>query len=58
MTRWDIKVCFKQTDLGAAWVIIQPFLPMVAFFLFSSKLENVPSDSIPYPIFGYAALVP
>ena len=54
----DIKVRYKQTVLGAAWAIIQPFFTMVIFSLFFGRLANVPSDGLPYPIFSYAALVP
>ena len=54
----DIKVRYKQTVLGGAWAIIQPFFTMVVFSLFFGKLAKVPSDGIPYPIFSYAALVP
>ena len=54
----DIKVRYKQTALGAAWAIIQPFFTMVVFSLFFGRLAKVPSDGIPYPIFSYAALVP
>lgn len=54
----DIKVRYKQTVIGAAWAIIQPFFTMVVFSLFFGGLAKVPSDDIPYPIFSYAALVP
>lgn len=54
----DVKVRYKQTVLGAAWAIIQPFFTMVVFSLFFGKLAKMPSDGIPYPIFSYAALVP
>jgi lipopolysaccharide transport system permease protein len=54
----DIKVRYKQTVLGAAWAIIQPFFTMVVFSLFFGRLGKIPSDGIPYPIFAYAALVP
>ncbi len=54
----DIKVRYKQTVLGAAWAIIQPFFTMVVFSLFFGKLAKIPSDGLPYPIFAYAALVP
>jgi homopolymeric O-antigen transport system permease protein len=54
----DIKVRYKQTALGAAWAIIQPFFTMVVFSVFFGKLAKIPSDGIPYPIFAYAALVP
>jgi len=54
----DVKVRYKQTVLGAAWAVIQPFFTMVVFSLFFGRLAGVPSDGIPYPIFSYAALVP
>lgn len=54
----DVKVRYKQTVLGAAWAIIQPFFTMVVFSLFFGNLAGVPSDGLPYPIFSYAALVP
>ncbi|HLF26884.1 MAG TPA: ABC transporter permease [Anaerolineae bacterium] len=58
LTWRDIKVRYKQTVLGAAWAVIQPFFTMVVFSLFFGRLAKVPSDGIPYPIFSYAALVP
>src|SRR4030066_1685330 len=54
----DIKVRYKQTVLGAAWAIIQPFFTMVVFSIFFGRLARIPSDNVPYPIFAYAALVP
>jgi len=58
LTWRDVKVRYKQTVLGAAWAIIQPFFTMVVFSVFFGKLAKMPSDDIPYPIFSYAALVP
>ncbi|HSM37253.1 MAG TPA: ABC transporter permease [Longimicrobiales bacterium] len=54
----DIKVRYKQTALGAAWAVIQPFFTMVVFSIFFGRLAQVPSDGAPYPIFSFAALVP
>ncbi len=54
----DIKVRYKQTVLGAAWAVIQPFFTMVVFSLFFGRLAKIPSDGVPYPIFAYSALVP
>jgi lipopolysaccharide transport system permease protein len=54
----DVKVRYKQTLLGAAWAIIQPFMTMVVFSIFFGRLARVPSDGIPYPLFSFAALVP
>ncbi len=54
----DVKVRYKQTVLGAAWAILQPFLTMLIFSLFFGRLAKMPSDGMPYPIFSFAALVP
>lgn len=54
----DVKVRYKQTVLGAAWAIIQPFFTMVVFSVFFGNLAGIPSDGIPYPVFSYTALVP
>src|SRR6476646_11948182 len=58
LTMRDIKVRYKQTVLGFAWAIIQPFMMMVVFSVFFGRLANMPSDGFPYPIFVYAALLP
>lgn len=54
----DIKVRYKQTVLGAAWAIIQPFFTMVVFSIFFGHLAKLPSDGLPYPVFIYTALLP
>lgn len=54
----DIKVRYKQTAIGAAWAIIQPFMTMVVFSVFFGSLAKVPSDGLPYPVFAYCALLP
>jgi lipopolysaccharide transport system permease protein len=58
LTWRDVKVRYKQTALGAAWALIQPFFAMVIFSLFFGRLARIPSDGVPYPVFAYAALVP
>jgi lipopolysaccharide transport system permease protein len=54
----DIKVRYKQTLLGAAWAILQPFLLMVVFSVVLGKFAKLPSNGLPYPVFTFAALVP
>ena len=54
----DIKVRYKQTVIGAAWAIIQPFFTMVVFSLFFGRLAKIPSEGVPYPIFSYVGLLP
>jgi lipopolysaccharide transport system permease protein len=54
----DVKVRYKQTVLGAAWAILQPFLTMVVFTVLFGRVARLPSDGEPYAIFSYAALLP
>ena len=58
LTWRDVKVRYKQTAIGAAWAIIQPFFTMVVFSLFFGQLAKIPSEGVPYPIFSYTALLP
>jgi lipopolysaccharide transport system permease protein len=58
LTWRDVKVRYRQTALGAAWALIQPFALMVVFTIFLGHLADVPSNGLPYPIFAFAALVP
>lgn len=58
LTWRDLKLRYKQTLIGAAWAVIQPFMTMVVFAVIFGRLVGVPSDGLPYPVFAYAALVP
>src|SRR3989344_5729089 len=53
----DLKVRYKQTTIGVLWAIFQPFITMVVFTIFFSKLAGLPSDGVPYPIFVYTGLL-
>jgi len=54
----DVTVRYKQTSIGIAWAILQPFLTMVVFTLVFGKFASFPSNGVPYPIFTYSALLP
>jgi lipopolysaccharide transport system permease protein len=54
----DIKIRYKQTAIGAAWAVLQPFLAMVVFTLFFGRLAHIPSEGLPYPVFSYCGLLP
>lgn len=58
LTWREIKIRYKQTVLGFAWAIIQPFMMMIVFTLFFGNLAKIPSEGIPYPLFNFAALLP
>ncbi len=53
----DVKVRYKQTIIGGAWAILQPFIAMVIFSIFFGRLLGVPSEGVPYPLFAYSAMV-
>ncbi len=54
----DVKIRYKQTAIGVLWVVLQPVLNMLVFYIFFGRLAKLPSDGLPYPIFYFAALVP
>jgi lipopolysaccharide transport system permease protein len=54
----DVKVRYKQTVIGIAWVILQPLLTMLIFSAIFGGLAKIPSDGKPYPIFVFAGLLP
>jgi lipopolysaccharide transport system permease protein len=53
----DIKARYKQTAIGIAWAILQPFIMMVVFTLFFNKVVGIQSGAIPYAIFSYTGLL-
>ena len=55
LTWRDIKVRYKQTLLGAAWAILQPFLTMIVFTVVINKIGRVHTP-IPYPLFALSTL--
>jgi lipopolysaccharide transport system permease protein len=54
----DLKVRYRQTVIGAAWVVLQPLLTMAIFTIIFGRFARIPSDGLPYPLFCYTALVP
>jgi len=60
LTWRDVKIRYKQTVLGFAWVVIQPLATMLVFSLIFGRLAGLSASTkgIPYPIFAYAGLLP
>jgi len=54
----NILVRYKQTFLGLAWALLQPFALMVVLTIFFGRLGNIPSNGAPFAISMYAGLVP
>jgi len=54
----DIKIRYRQTLLGGAWALLQPFIAMLIFSFIFNRLAHVQSDGPPYKLFAFAGLVP
>lgn len=54
----DIKVRYKQSLLGVAWVVLRPLITMAIFSVIFGRLAGLPSDGAPYPIFVLLGLIP
>jgi len=58
LTVRDIKLRYKQTALGALWVILQPLLTALIFAIIFGKGLRVPHAGESYLLFAFAALIP
>jgi lipopolysaccharide transport system permease protein len=54
----DVKVRYKQTLLGATWIVLQPLLTILIFSILFGRLMGIPTDGIPYPLFAFSGLLP
>ena len=54
----DLKVRYKQTMLGVAWVIMQPLVLAGVFTIFLGKFARIPSAGVPYLLLVFSGLIP
>jgi lipopolysaccharide transport system permease protein len=57
LTWRDVKVRYKQTLMGVAWVIVQPLLTMLVFTLVFNRFARLDTAPTPYPLFAYSGLL-
>ncbi len=57
LTLRDIKVRYKQTLLGATWVVVQPLFMMLIVTLVFNRFARLDAGEMPYPLFAYAGLL-
>lgn len=57
LTWRDVKVRYKQTLMGVAWVVIQPLATMIIFTVVFNRIARLDSGPIPYPLFAYSGLL-
>lgn len=52
----DVKLRYKQTALGVAWVVIQPLVAALIFTVMFGRFAKLPSNGQPYIVFVFAAV--
>lgn len=53
----DVRLRYRQTFLGAAWVVLQPLLAAGIFSFVFGKVARLSSNGLPYFLFSYAGLL-
>ena len=57
LVRRDLKLRFQQTAIGFLWIILQPLIQMLIFYVIMGILVKVPTNGIPYHLFFLTAFV-
>lgn len=57
LVRRDLKVRFQQTFIGALWIVLQPMIQMLIFYVLFGILVKIPTGGIPYPVFYLSGYV-
>lgn len=53
----DVKLIYKQTLLGVAWVVLQPLIGAAIFTFVFGFMANMPSGKLPYFLFAFAGML-
>ena len=53
----DVKLRYRQTALGAVWVILQPLIAAGIFSFVFGAVAGLPSGNVPFIVFSYAGLL-
>src|SRR4051812_32677377 len=53
----DVKLRYRQTVLGAAWVILQPLAGAGIFSVVFGRVAHLSGDGVPYFLFSYVGLL-
>jgi lipopolysaccharide transport system permease protein len=54
----DVKIRYKQTAIGAAWVVLQPLLTAAILTVVFGHYVHLQTGGVPYLLLTYAALLP
>jgi len=54
----DVKIRYKQTAVGALWVVLQPLLTAGIFTVVFGHYAHLKTNGVPYLLLTYSALLP
>lgn len=54
----DVRLRYRQTALGVAWVVLQPLVAALIFAAIFGVFAKLPSNGTPYLLFVFAAMLP
>lgn len=57
LVRRDIMLRFQQTVIGFLWIILQPLIQMMIFYVIFGLLVRIPTNGVPYPLFYLSGYV-
>ena len=57
LARREVTLRYRQTALGALWVVAQPLAAAAIFTAIFSRVANLPADGVPYFLFAYAGFL-
>jgi lipopolysaccharide transport system permease protein len=58
LTERDVRLRYRQTALGIAWVVLQPLVSSLIFAAVFGLFARLPSNGTPYLPFVFAAMLP
>lgn len=58
LSRFRLKVRYKQSILGWVWAMLQPLALMTIYTIVFTRVTTVNTGGIPYPLFVLCALLP
>jgi lipopolysaccharide transport system permease protein len=57
LVRRDLKIRFQQTFIGVLWIVLQPLIQMLIFYMIFGVLVKIPTDGIPYQVYYLSGYV-
>lgn len=57
MAMRDLLLRYKQTVMGFGWALFNPLINTIVFSIIFTRVTQLPTDNIPYPLFAFTGLL-